>query len=130
VTGFTYRYAFPIEDDELTTLQVRRQAMLVFPDVAAERGIRIIGDITVTLDGERVICESDAQPIPGRRVPALDRYGLRVAELAAAGLNDPQIAHELGDVSSSTVHQIRRALNIPAADPRGGSGRRIGREAA
>jgi hypothetical protein len=119
MTGFTYRYAFAIDDDQATTLHLRRQAILVFPEIAAERGIRITGDVVVTFDDDHVVCEADAEPIPGRRVRAVDRYGLVVAELAGRGFNDRQIAEAIGGVSGSTVFEVRRALKIPAADKRG-----------
>lgn len=119
MTGFLYRLAYPIEDQELTTKRILRQALLAFADDAADRGIRLVGEATARIDGEQVVCEADAQPIPGRRVAATDRYGLRIAELAAQGLNDRQISEALGEISGNTVCTVRQRLGIPAADKRG-----------
>jgi hypothetical protein len=127
VSSFRYRLAYPIVDQELTTVQVTRQAILTYIDDALSRGIRVTGDVAAHIDGDAVICEADAEPSPGRRITLADRYGLRIAELAAAGMSDRQIAEVLGGgVSTAGVGYVRASRNIPS----GRSAKSTGKEAA
>lgn len=127
MSGFVYRVAYPIEDDQLTTAQVIRQALVLFVDEALQRGIRLTGDPAATIDGSRVVCEAPAQPLSGRRVTAADRHGLRIAELAAAGLSDSRIADVIGDgLTTAAVTYVRSTRHIPS----GTSQRRVSGEPA
>lgn len=109
---YTYRMAFEIQDDSLRVSQVINQARLVFPDEAAARGIRIIGDVNAWIDGEMVHCEAAAEIIDGRRPTAFDLHGWRVAALVGTGMNDRQISEELG-VTPAVVQKIRTRMGLP-----------------
>jgi hypothetical protein len=117
MSGFTYRFAYLIDDEELTIAQVTDEALRKFPVDAARRGIHITGPVTTRIDEDRVVCEAAAQPIPGRRVSAADKYGLWIEELARIGLSDEQIGREVG-VSGTTVGGVRKELDIPAGRTR------------
>lgn len=122
MSDFVYRVAYPIEDDQLTTAQVTRQALLTFSDNAAARGIDLTGEPTAAIDGERVVCEAPASVTPGRRLTVADRHGLRIAELAAKGLSDCRIAEVIGDgLTTASVNYVRSSRGIPS----GRSQRRI-----
>jgi hypothetical protein len=112
--SYLYRLAFPIEDDSLRMSQVINQAILIFPDEAAHRGVMVTGDVSARIEGEYVICEADAEVIPGRRVKLADRHGALVAELNAEGLNDRRVGIRLG-LSTSAIQAIRTELRIPKA---------------
>jgi hypothetical protein len=93
---YMYRMAFPIEDDTMRVSQVINSALLIFPEVAEERGIKVTGNVNAWIDGDRVHCEAAAEIIEGRTPRLADLHGWRVAALLGAGLNDRQIAEELG----------------------------------
>lgn len=113
--SYVYRMSYPIENENLRTSQVINQALLVFPEDAEERGIRVLGAVNAWIDGPTVTCEAAAEPIEGRRVRSADLHGWRVVALHSAGFNDRQIGEELG-IALRTARNIRVELGLPAVE--------------
>lgn len=112
--SYLYRLAFPIEDDSLRISQVINQAILIFPEEAAHRGVVIAGEVEARIEDGYVICEATAEVMPGRRLRLADQHGAVVAALNAQGLNDRRVGARLG-LSTSAIQAIRTELRIPKA---------------
>lgn len=110
---YVYRMAFPIEDDRLRVSQVINQALLLFPEQADRAGIRLLGDVSAWIDGDKVYCEAAAEVVEGRRPRAMDLHGWRVAALHAAGRVDREVSEELG-IGIDTARKLRLELGLPA----------------
>ena len=112
MSDYVYRMEYPITDDSLRMSQVINQALLIFPEEAEDRGIRVVGDVKAWVDGDKVFCEAVAEVVKGRKPKLADIHGWRVAALHAAGMSDGVIAKELGLSSHQVVQRIRVELGL------------------
>ena len=93
---FTFRMEYEILDDSLRVSQVIERAKLLFSEDSADKGIRLVGEVTASIGVGKVVCEAAAEVVPGRRPRLVDVHGQRIAELNAARVPNRKIAEELG----------------------------------
>lgn len=109
---FTFRMEYEILDDSLRVSQVINQAVLIFPEDAESKGIKLVGDVKAWIDENKVCCESPADIIQGRKPRLVDLHGHRIVQMNAAGMSNGRIAEELG-CSREAIRAIVRDLGLP-----------------
>jgi hypothetical protein len=106
--SFTYAAIFEIVDEERTRSALIAEASGVLDAMARRDGARIVGQVTWSVAGNRLIAEGPAMPVDP--TPGTDADLARMVELK---WSDVQIGKVLG-VDRSTVSRRRAALGLPA----------------
>jgi DNA-binding NarL/FixJ family response regulator len=113
-TGFLFRASWPIVDEDYTRTQLIVEASAHVDSIAMKAGARILGDITWTIRGGRLIAQSDAEPLRQveQRAPhgSISRQLETILVYRDRGLTDPEIALRLGcsaDAVKKTRHRAR-----------------------
>lgn len=121
--GWLFRAAWPILDEERPISALVAEASGQIDAIAAEQGARIAGPVAWSVDGLRLIGEAlavvMAAPEGGTsRWGSVSRYADQIAQLAAQGCTDQQIASLLG-AQRSTIAKVRHRRHIcPGSDRR------------
>jgi hypothetical protein len=127
----TYLAIFEIDDLGAPMLELIRYAEPEVAVMAAGDGARIVGDLTWTVAGDRLVCEAPAIPVPldmpeidviaveracrGDAVPLSRRELLAaVARLERQGLSAKEISRRLHR-SSRTVQRCRQLQRVGVA---------------
>lgn len=106
--SFVYRAMWEIEDEDRTRSALVAEASGALDTMARHDGARLVGDVSWTVAGNRLVAEASAVPADAK--PGSDDDLRRLVELK---WSDGQIGAVMGR-SASWVCKRRKALGIPA----------------
>lgn len=122
---WTFRYAWPVEDDQAGYAEARAFAEAELAQVVEEAGVRLVGPVEWEMvDNEQPSPWPDADLVltaVAEALPVLatrDQFVAAVKHYAGLGLNDGDIGEVMGRPRNAVVH-IRRTHRIPPGVPPG-----------